>query len=72
MQVYYGLPNVTNPVLIIAGDQDQILPVQYDIKAASIIPGASLIQWPDAGHDSVSQHCLTNAAIINSWLDDNE
>lgn len=72
LQVYYGLSNITNPVLIIAGDQDSVLPVQYDIKAASMIPNASLIQWPDAGHSSVEQHCLSSAAIINSWLDDNE
>jgi pimeloyl-ACP methyl ester carboxylesterase len=72
LQVYYGLPNITNPVMIIAGVQDAILSIEYDIKAASIIPSASLIQWPDAGHQSIQQHCLTNAAIINSWVDDDE
>ena len=70
--MYYGLPNITNPVFIIAGDQDAILSVQYDIKAASIIPSASLLQWPDAGHQSVEQHCLTSAAIIDAWVNDDE
>ncbi len=48
-----------------------VLSVEYDIEAASIIPDASLIQWPDAGLASMEQHCLTNAAIISAWLDDN-
>ena len=70
LQVYNGLKNVTTPVFIIAGDLDMILPVQYDIEAASIIPGCSLIQWPDAGHASLAQHCLSSGAIVSAWLDD--
>lgn len=71
LQVYNGLKNVTNPVFIVAGDLDMILPVQYDIEAASIIPGCSLIQWPDAGHTSLEQHCLSSGSIVTAWLDDN-
>ncbi len=71
LQVYYALPNITNPVFIIAGDQDMVLPVGYDIEAASIIPDCSLVQWPDAGHASMEQHCLSNAALLTSWVDDN-
>lgn len=70
LQVYYALQNITNPVFIIAGQQDMVLPVAYDIEAASIIPDCSLIQWPDAGHASMEQHCLSNAAFVTSWVDD--
>ena len=70
LQVYYGLPNITNPVKIIAGDQDSILPIGYDIEAAQIIPDASLIVYPDAGHASLTQHCLFSVPIVINWLDD--
>ena len=53
-----------------AGGQDMVLSVEYDIDAVPIIPGASLIQWPDAGHASLAQHCLSGTAMITAWLDD--
>ena len=65
-----NLPNITNPVLIIAGIRDAVDPFENDVSILSSIPGASLLQYADAGHASMLQHALSSAAIITAFLDD--
>lgn len=66
---YTGLHNLTNPMLVIAGTQDQIVSVQ-DVKTiASMVSGASLLQYADSGHAAILQHGATNGALISAFLD---
>lgn len=66
---YTGLHNLTNPLLVIAGTQDQILSVQDDMTIVSMVTGASLLQYTDSGHATILQHGATNGAIISAFLD---
>ena len=67
---YTGLHNITNPLLVIAGTQDQILSVQDDLVIVDSVPGASFLQYSDAGHAAILQHGATNGAVISAFLDD--
>ena len=66
---YTGLGNITNPVLVIAGSQDQILSVQDDYLIVNTIPEASFLQYADAGHAAILQHGATNGVVISAFLD---
>ncbi len=67
-EVTMGMQNITNPVLIIAGQQDSLLPISYDIEILDAIPGASLVEFADAGHSAILQNALASAAEINAFL----
>ncbi len=44
------LGELSMPVLVVAGDDDRIIPTQASIDAAGLIPGAQLIIFPACGH----------------------
>ncbi len=46
-----GLNALTLPALVIHGDADPLIPVEYGIQTANSIPGAELIIIPGMGHN---------------------
>ena len=67
--VYHALGNITAPVLVVAGTQDVILSVQDDYTLVNMIPGASFLQFADAGHAAIMQHAVTAGEYISAFLD---
>jgi len=68
--VYNALGNITSPVLVIAGSLDIVVSVQDDMTLVNKIPGASLLQFADAGHAAILQHAVTAGQVISAFLDD--
>ena len=68
--IFNALANITTPVLVVAGTQDQILSVQDDVALVNKISGASLLQFADAGHAAILQHAVDSADVITVFLDD--
>ena len=68
--IFNALSNITAPVLVIAGTQDQILSVQDDVTLVYKIPGATLLQFADAGHAAILQHAVEVGHMITAFLDD--
>ncbi len=59
------LPNIRLPTLVIAGANDQLIPLSESESLASAIPGAELVIIPDSGHLSPRENPeATNAAIL--------
>jgi len=50
------------------GTADQLDPVANDHILASLIPGARLVLYPDAGHGFLFQEGTPFAAVIESFL----
>lgn len=50
------LKNITQPVLIVQGENDLPVPVINAIHMSNSIPNANLIVYPDAGHAAVFQN----------------
>jgi pimeloyl-ACP methyl ester carboxylesterase len=48
--VYLDLPRVARPTLVMHGLQDQLIPPENARRTAQRIPGAELIELPDASH----------------------
>ena len=67
--VYNGLSNITNPALVIVGTLDQVTSVQDDLILVNKIPGASLLQFADAGHAAILQHAVTAGQVVSAFLD---
>jgi pimeloyl-ACP methyl ester carboxylesterase len=44
------LPRLTCPTLVLHGAQDQLIPPANARRTAQRIPGATLVEWPDASH----------------------
>lgn len=63
-----GLTSITNPVLLMTGDKDIVVPGQNSIIMAGRIPGAWLAQFPGAGHGLPAQEPGRVAAVINNFL----
>jgi pimeloyl-ACP methyl ester carboxylesterase len=38
------------PVLVVTGEDDQVVPTEESVQAAEDIPGAQLAVFPDCGH----------------------
>ncbi len=49
------LGEVTHPTLVLAGTADALIPPENSRLIASHIPGATLIEYPGAGHDFIEE-----------------
>jgi len=66
---YHALGNITNPTLVLAGTQDEIVSVQDDFTLVTKIPGASFLQFLDAGHAAILQNAVPSGQVISAFLD---
>jgi pimeloyl-ACP methyl ester carboxylesterase len=48
--VAHRLGQLDMPVLVVSGDDDQVVPTEESVQAAADIPGAQLAVFPDCGH----------------------
>lgn len=67
--IYNSLGNITNPVLVIHGSQDQDVAVQDGCTLVNKIPGASFLQSADAAHGAILQHAVTAGQVVSAFLD---
>jgi len=51
-----GLATVTQPALVVNGDEDTMLPTINSVELARALPNAQLSIYPDAGHGGIFQH----------------
>jgi pimeloyl-ACP methyl ester carboxylesterase len=51
-----GLATVTQPALVVNGDEDTMLPTINSFELAQLLPNAQLSIYPDAGHGSIFQY----------------
>jgi pimeloyl-ACP methyl ester carboxylesterase len=51
-----GLAAVDQPVLVINGDNDAILPTAGSFHLAQLLPNATLAIYPDSGHGGIFEH----------------
>jgi pimeloyl-ACP methyl ester carboxylesterase len=51
-----GLATVTQPVLVVNGDEDIMLPTINSFELAKLLPNAQLSIYPDAGHGGIFQY----------------
>jgi pimeloyl-ACP methyl ester carboxylesterase len=61
-----GLATVTQPVLVVNGDEDIMLPTINSFDLAQSIPKAWLSIYPDSGHGGIFQH---HALFVQQTLD---
>lgn len=62
------LPAIKVPTVVIVGENDQLIPVEFSREIADGIAGAKLVIIPDAGHlSSIEQPERVNATLV-SWL----
>ena len=47
---YERLPQIKAPTLVIGGEKDILIPVEFQRLLASRIPNAELVMWEDGGH----------------------
>ncbi|MEK8047852.1 alpha/beta fold hydrolase [Ideonella margarita] len=50
------LSTITQPVLIVNGDDDRMVPTSNSVDLARRLPNSTLLIYPDAGHGGVFQH----------------
>ena len=55
---------ITCPVIVVHGDDDQLVPISHSRHTASLIPGAELQLLPGVGHLSLADHLPTLAAEL--------
>ena len=51
-----GLTNVAQPVLVVNGDDDAMLPTISSFHLAELLPDVELSIYPDSGHGAIFQH----------------
>ena len=57
------------PTLVIAGTKDAIIPVEDARAIAAAIPGARLVEYPEAGHVPMEQLPDRSAADLAAFLE---
>lgn len=62
------LPKLTVPVLVIHGEDDQVIPVEMGRRIAEAAPaGGEIVTFPGAGHTDHAQ--FGSFAAVNGWID---
>lgn len=56
------------PVLIIAGEEDKVIPVEAAQRFQSIVPGSSLVVLPEAGHLSNLESPKNFSSVLLTFL----
>lgn len=51
-----GLASVTQPVLVVNGDNDTMWPTTGTLQLAELLPNAKLAIYPDSGHGAIFQY----------------
>lgn len=51
-----GLATITQPALVVNGDDDIMLPTINSFELAQLLPNAQLSVYPDSGHGGIFQH----------------
>jgi pimeloyl-ACP methyl ester carboxylesterase len=62
------LANITQPTLILQGDNDIMIPTKASHTLAGLIPNAKITVFPDASHGSIFQYAAEAAAETLSFL----
>lgn len=65
------LPEITGPVLVMHGEQDQIIPLENGRLLAQHLPNAHFIGYSDAGHLFFIEHAERVNRDIRAFLSDN-
>lgn len=62
------LSTIAVPTLVLAGEQDRIIPVEASNEIAAAIPGSVLITYPDGGHLPMEQLPDESADDVRDFL----
>lgn len=62
------LGEIRQPVLVVAGDADRVVPVADSRATADELPHASLVLLPDCGHVPQEECPAQVAAVVADWL----
>jgi pimeloyl-ACP methyl ester carboxylesterase len=66
--IFAALPNVTNRVLFVHGQQDAVIPVTAALAAARQVPGAWQAVFSNAGHVLPQSYPERVAAVVDAFL----
>ena len=62
------LTGITNPTLVLQGDNDLMIPTKLSHLLAGLIPDARIRIYPDAAHGFLFQYPIEVAAAVNEFL----
>lgn len=68
LQAPQRLEAIRDPVLVVNGDNDIMVPSENSTELARRIPGAELVLYPDAGHGGIFQYHDTFLAKAKTFL----
>ena len=63
------LKSIKQPVLVVQGSNDVIIPTRHSITLQQHLPNAQLIVYPDSNHGSIYQYPKTFVANATTFLD---
>ncbi|KZL20395.1 MULTISPECIES: alpha/beta fold hydrolase [unclassified Pseudovibrio] len=63
------LPAIQCPAIIVAGEEDSLLPLDRCREMHDAIPNSKLHIIPDCGHLSTLEHPVHTSELIQDWLD---
>jgi pimeloyl-[acyl-carrier protein] methyl ester esterase len=62
------IPEITQPVLVISGQNDRVTPPGAALWLAQVLPDAQLVAIPRAGHAPFVSHCADVAVAVQDFL----
>jgi pimeloyl-ACP methyl ester carboxylesterase len=66
------LAELKMPVIVIAGDDDRIIPTEYSVQASKDIPGSQLVILPACGHVPHEECPIAFMGAVTGFLEDLE
>ena len=63
------LAEIRCPTVVIAGREDQIMPLEVVKELSERIPGAKLVVIEECGHMATLEHPATVIAVLQQWLE---
>ncbi len=64
------LPSIEQPALVVRGAADEYTPASWQREIAELLPNATFVEIPNAGHLALISHAETFNRVVGDWLDE--
>lgn len=63
------LEDITVPTLVVAGQEDRLIPTEYSRSLSDVIPGAQFTIIPEAGHLTPMEQPIATSRVVGEFLE---
>jgi pimeloyl-ACP methyl ester carboxylesterase len=72
MDLFDEIHEIHQPVLVVAGEKDPVIPFSHQEKCAAALPAGRLLALPNVGHLPFAEAPERMFPVLVEWFEENE